>query len=75
MKKATCHVSNFGHFSPVCSVDFHGYINYHDSDKYQKMSEEDLEDMAANHRIEICRNAAAIEQANRRNLQWWNKNN
>jgi hypothetical protein len=74
MKRARCHVTSFGAFRPGCSPDFDGYIEYHESDKYRKMSDQDLEKAKWLHRVEICRNAAAVEIALRR-IEEWNKKN
>jgi hypothetical protein len=72
--KAIAHVTSFGHFAPVCPRDFHGYIKYHDSDKYRKMTDEELQELKETHRLQLCRNAAAVELALRSNEKWWNKN-
>lgn len=72
MKTKSYHKSNLGSFAPSISTN-DGYITYHDSPRYAKASEEQLEEWAGA-RIAAVRNAALTEQAERA-LGEWRKNN
>ena len=67
MKTKTTHSSYFGSFSS----GFNGYIEYHDSPRYSKASEQELENWTQS-RFEVVRNAARIELKNRAIEAWRN---
>lgn len=69
MKKRSVHQSNFGAFAPI-GANVGGYIEYHDSPRYSRASIAQLEEWEADARMEIVRNAARIELANRRIRKW-----
>jgi len=68
MKTKSYHKSNLGSFAPSISTN-DGYIVYHDSPRYGKASEEQLEAWAES-RIKAVSNAALTEQAERALSQW-----
>jgi hypothetical protein len=72
MKTKSYHKSNLGSFAPAISTN-DGYIVYHDSPRYGKATEEQLEAWAES-RIKAVSNAARTEQAERA-LNEWRKNN
>lgn len=69
MKKSSTHISNFGKFAPIGAND-NGYIEYHDSKRYARASIAQLEEWEADAKMQIVRNAARIELANRRIRDW-----
>ena len=71
MKKSSTHESNFGKFAPI-GANANGYIEYHDSPRYSKASIAQLEDWESNAKMQIVRNAARIELANRK-IRAWNE--
>ena len=42
MKTASYHISNFGKFAPTEIADNMGFVDYHESPKYEKMSDAQL---------------------------------
>lgn len=69
MKTVEIHASNLGKYAT-----WSGYITCHDSPKYAKLSAEDLEEIAASHRLSAVRNAATVELASRRVERWQHAN-
>ena len=72
MKKSETHQSNFGTFAPV-GANVGGYIEYHDSPRYSRATNAQLEEWASDAKMLIVRNAARIELANRK-IRAWNEN-
>jgi hypothetical protein len=71
MKTKTFHKSaNMGVFGESLPSDMMGYVTYHDSPRYSKMNEDELRDMASNHRFNIVRTAAKVELAERAVQNW-----
>jgi hypothetical protein len=68
MKTKSYHKSNLGSYAPHISTN-DGYITYHDSPRYAKASQEQLEEWAGS-RIEAVRNAALTEQGKRALGEW-----
>ena len=69
MKKLTVHKSSFGKFAPI-GANVNGYIEYHDSPRYSRATNAQLEEWASDARMQIVRNAARIELANRKIRSW-----
>lgn len=69
MKTANYHISNFGKFAPTEIADRMGFVDYHDSQKYEKMSDAQLSALRS-HRMRLVRNAAITELANRAAAKW-----
>jgi hypothetical protein len=72
MKTKAIHKSNLGFFSALIKTDFHGYIECHDSPRYGRMAERELQRMAEEHPMRLIRNAAKLELANRLAKEWAN---
>jgi hypothetical protein len=70
MKKDITHISNFGSFAPI-GANALGYIEYHDSPRYSKASDSQLDEWQESPN-KLIRNAARIELANR-GLRAWNE--
>jgi len=69
MKTRSYHISNLGSYAPSHIADSNGYVTYHDSDRYGKATDEQLEEWAES-RIKAVRNAAITEQAERKLAEW-----
>lgn len=69
MKTASYHISNFGKFAPTEISDNMGFVEYHDSPKYEKMSDAQLNALQS-HRLRLVRNAAITEIASRAVAKW-----
>ena len=69
MRKSSTHISNFGKFAPI-GANVGGYIEYHDSPRYSRATNAQLEEWASDAKMQIVRNAARIELANRAILKW-----
>ena len=69
MKTASYHIGNFGKFAPTEIADNMGFVEYHDSPKYTKMTNAQL-DALQSHRLRLVRNAAITEIASRAVAKW-----
>jgi hypothetical protein len=69
MKTRSYHISNLGSYAPSHIADNNGYVTYHDSDRYGKATDEQLEEWAES-RTTAVRNAAITEQAERKLAEW-----
>lgn len=69
MKTKSYHISNLGSFAPSSANVENGYVTYHDSPRYGKASDEQLEEWAGS-RTKAVRNAAVTEQAERALAKW-----
>lgn len=71
MKTKHYHISNLGSFGHSIPTDANGYVTYHDSPRYAKATEDQLEAWAMS-RSPAVRAAARTEQAERALEQWRN---
>ena len=71
MKTTTTHISNFGAFVPGCPADQDGYIRYHVSKKYDRMTTSQLQTIAEDQtQLQAIRNASAIALAQDELAEW-----
>lgn len=73
MKTDNFHISNYGSFSGGFEADNEGYVTYHVSGKYAKMSDADLAELRDSSRIRSVRNACSCEINGRKLDEWRNK--
>lgn len=72
MRTKTYHISNLGSFAPGGLADSSGFVTYHDSERYGKATDAQLEEWSESSRAAV-RAAALTEQAERRLEQWRKK--
>jgi hypothetical protein len=65
MKTKTTHKSNLGIAGAHIPSDFQGYIEYHDSPRYARMTLAELDDLADSTPYKTVEAAIAIERAHR----------
>ena len=72
MKTKTYHITNLGSFSPRgITTDSAGYVTYHDSQRYAKATESQLNEWRHSKFVAV-RNAALTEFAERHWSLWQN---
>jgi hypothetical protein len=74
MKTKSFHKSNLGVFGATLPSDFHGYVEIHDSPRYESMSTEELEELYESTRLSKVRSACATELMERKITKWQSKN-
>jgi len=73
MKTNSYHISNLGSYAYSHIADSNGYVTYHDSPRYGKATDEQLDEWAES-RSKAVRNAAITEQAERQLSKWQKEN-
>jgi hypothetical protein len=70
MKTKRFHKGNLGMFGASLPADFHGYVEVHDSPRYEKMTKEELMELESTSRFPKVRSACVLEIAERNLAKW-----